>query len=298
MESGLRRGKSCCPVPSSGPWNVLRDRASTPILENLEKWILPLTDPNTLRPNAFKRALAEGRQIIGLWVGLGDDNVAELCAHAGFDWLLIDGEHGPNDLRSILSQLRAVQGGASTPVVRLASDDRIAIKQHLDIGAQTLLIPMIESAEQAREAVRSCRYAPAGARGVGAALARASTYGRVTDYIYRAADEICLLVQVETVKGIAALDEILGVEGIDGVFVGPADLAADMGLPGQPGCDAVQDIVVQALTKIGNSAKASGILTSDKRLAKRYQDMGVGFLAVGSDVGVLVAGLKELRGAF
>lgn len=248
--------------------------------------------------NSFKHALSEGRQLIGLWVGLGDDNVADLCAHAGFDWLLIDGEHGPNDLRSILSQLRAVQGSPTEPVVRLASDDRVMIKQHLDIGAQSLLIPMIESAEQAREAVRSCRYAPTGARGVGAALARASRYGRVGDYIHRAAGEICVLLQVETIKGIDALEAILQVEGIDGVFVGPADLAADMGLPGKPGCEEVQQIVVDALKRIGRSGKASGILTSDVELARQYQSLGANFLAVGSDVSVLVSGLNQLRQKF
>jgi len=248
--------------------------------------------------NSFKHALASGEQLLGLWVGLGDDNVAELCAHAGFDWLLIDGEHGPNDLRSILSQLRAVQGSGAAAVVRLASDDRVAIKQHLDIGAQSLLIPMIESAEQAREVVRSCRYAPAGARGVGAALARASRYGRVGDYIHKAADEICILLQVETRAGIEALPAILEVEGIDGVFVGPADLAADMGLPGQPGCAEVQQVVIDALQLIGASPKASGILTSDVALALQYQALGTGFLAVGSDVGVLVSGLNLLRQKF
>lgn len=258
----------------------------------------PVNQPVTIPQNAFKQALAAGEQLLGLWVGLGDDNVAELCADAGFDWLLIDGEHGPNDLRSILAQLRSVQGRSTAPVVRLPSDDRALIKQHLDIGAQSLLIPMIESAEQAREVVRSCRYAPAGARGVGAALARASHYGRVGDYIHRAADEICILVQVETVKGIEALAAILAVDGIDGVFVGPADLAADMGLPGKPGCADVQQVVVDALNTIGQSDKASGILTSDVELALQYQALGVGFLAVGSDVGVLVAGLNQLRAKF
>jgi 4-hydroxy-2-oxoheptanedioate aldolase len=180
----------------------------------------------------------------------------------------------------------------------LASDDRVAIKQHLDIGAQSLLIPMIESADQAREVVRSCRYAPAGARGVGAALARASRYGRVGEYIHRAADEICILLQVETRAGIEALPAILEVEGVDGVFVGPADLAADMGLPGQPGCAEVQQVVIDALQLIGASPKASGILTSDVALALQYQALGTGFLAVGSDVGVLVAGLNLLRQKF
>lgn len=251
-----------------------------------------------IQANSFKRALSEGRQLIGLWVGLGDDNVAELCAYAGFDWLLIDGEHGPNDLRSILSQMRAIQGSPSATVVRLPSDDLVLIKQHLDIGAQSLLIPMVESAEQARQVVRCCRYAPAGVRGIGAALARASRYGRVGDYIHRAADEICILLQVETVKGIEALDAILEVEGVDGVFVGPSDLAADMGLPGMPGSDEVQKVVVDALRRIGASSKASGILTSDAALCAQYKSMGVNFLAVGSDVGVLVAGLKQLRERF
>jgi 4-hydroxy-2-oxoheptanedioate aldolase len=257
-----------------------------------------LVEPMKVQENGFKRALAAGQQLLGLWLGLGDDSVAELCSHAGFDWLLIDGEHGPNDLRSILSQMRAVQGSLSATVVRIASDDRVTIKQHLDIGAQSLLIPMIESAEQAREVVRSCRYAPAGARGIGAALARASRYGRVGDYIHRAADETCIMLQVETNKGIDALDEILEVEGVDGVFVGPADLAADIGLPGKPGCDEVQRIVVGALERIGKSDKASGILTSDVRLALQYQSMGVNFLAVGSDVGVLTAGLNQLLKTF
>jgi 4-hydroxy-2-oxoheptanedioate aldolase len=257
-----------------------------------------LTEPMQIQRNSFKRALAEGQQLLGIWLGLGDDNAAELCAHAGFDWLLIDGEHAPNDLRSILSQMRAVQGSSSATVVRLASDDRVMIKQHLDIGAQTLLFPMIESAEQAREVVRSCSYAPAGARGIGAAFARASRYGRVPDYVHRAADEICILLQVETKKGIAALEAILEVEGVDGVFVGPSDLAADMGLPGKAGSDEVQQVVVDALKKIGASDKASGILTSDQALAQYYQSLGVGFLAVGSDVGVLVAGLNQLLQKF
>lgn len=248
--------------------------------------------------NGFKRALLNGEQLIGLWMSLGDDNVTELCAHAGFDWVLIDGEHGPNDLRSILSQLRAVQSSDTPAVVRLPSDDRVVIKQHLDIGCQSLLIPMVESAEQAREIVRSCRYAPAGARGIGAAFARASRYGSIPDYLHRAADEICILVQVETRAGIAALEAILAVEGIDGVFVGPSDLAADMGKPGRPGEADVQAAVVGALKAIRAAGRASGILTSDKALAAQYRSLDVGFLAVGSDVGVLSAGLRTLRERF
>lgn len=247
--------------------------------------------------NNFKSGLKQ-KQLIGLWLALGEAGVAEVCSQLGFDWILIDGEHGPNDLRSILAQLRAANGTDTSAVVRLASDDRVLIKRHLDIGAQTLLIPMIESAEQAREVVRSCHYAPKGARGVGAGMARASNYGSVTDYIDTAADEICILLQVETRAGIAALDEILAVEHVDGVFVGPSDLAADMGHPGGVMHPEVQKEIVSAIKKINASQKASGILTFGRKLAHSYHDLGVNFIAVGSDVGGLVSALKELRSDF
>lgn len=247
--------------------------------------------------NTFKARLQSGETQIGLWVGLGDASVAELAAGAGFDWLVIDGEHGPNGLRDVLAQLRAV-GGASHPVVRTRDDNRAEIKQILDIGAQTLLVPMIESAERAREVVKSVKYPPQGVRGVGAALARASSYSAISDYLQTANDEICLLLQVESRAGIAALDEILSVEGVDGVFIGPADLAADMGYLGQPGAQPVQDVVNDALVRIREAGLAAGILTSDWRLAQGYAEMGVAFLAVGSDVGVMRAGLSALRAAF
>ena len=183
--------------------------------------------------NRFKSRLAAGETLIGAWVGLGDAYAAEITATAGFDWLLIDGEHAPNDLRSILSQLRVVEGSASAPVVRLPMGETWAIKQALDIGAQSLLIPMVESAAQAEQLVRAVRYPPNGNRGVGAALARASGFSAVPDYLATADAQIWLGVQVETRAGLAVLDEILTVEGVDGVFIGPSDLAADMGFPGQ-----------------------------------------------------------------
>ena len=247
--------------------------------------------------NTFKARLKSGETQIGLWMGLGDASVAELCAGTGFDWLVIDGEHGPNGLRDVLAQLRAV-GAKTHPVVRTRDDNRAEIKQMLDIGAQTILVPMIESAEQAREAVRSVNYPPLGVRGVGAALARASEYNGISDYLQTANDEVCLLLQVESRAGIAALDEILAVDGVDGVFVGPADLAADMGHLGKPAAPEVQAVVTDALTRIRAAGKAAGILTSDRTLAKSYADLGVEFLAVGSDVGVLRAGLISLRGTF
>ena len=247
--------------------------------------------------NSFKAALKSGKTQIGLWVGLGDPSVAELAAGTGFDWLVIDGEHGPNGLRDVLAQLRSI-GSAAHAVVRTRDDNRAEIKQMLDIGAQTILVPMIESGEQARDAVRSVLYPPQGVRGVGAALARASAYNGIADYLLTANEEICLLLQVESMAGVAALDDILAVEGVDGIFVGPADLAADMGHLGMPGAPEVQSVVRDTLARIQSSGKAAGILTSDRALAQGYAADGIGFLAIGSDVGILRTGLIALRSAF
>lgn len=244
--------------------------------------------------NRFKERLLARDSQIGLWCGLGT-SVAELAAGTGFDWIVLDGEHGPNRLRDILDQLRAVGDEGAQPVVRLRDDNRAEIKQMLDIGAQTILIPMIETAEAAREAVRSMLYPPHGVRGVGAALARASDYGGTADYLTTANDQVCLLLQVENVAGLAALDEIAATPGVDGVFIGPADLAADMGHPGNPGHPEVQAAVNDAFTRIHAAGKAAGILTSDTTLNKGYLERGVEFLAVGSDVGVLRSGLSALR---
>ncbi|MGB0658945.1 MAG: HpcH/HpaI aldolase family protein [Mangrovicoccus sp.] len=247
--------------------------------------------------NHFKARLKSGETLIGLWVGLGDPSVAELASYTGFDWLVIDGEHGPNGLREIMDQLRAI-GPRSAPVVRSRDDNRAELKQFLDHGAQTLLVPMIESGAQAAEVVRSVQYPPKGVRGVGAALGRASAYNTLADYAATADQEICLLLQVESRAGIDALDDILAVDGVDGIFIGPADLSADMGYLGQPEAEEVQEVITKALAKIHASGKASGILTSNRDLAKSYAELGVGFLAVGSDVGVLVSGLQDLRAAF
>jgi len=247
--------------------------------------------------NTFKAALKSGLTQIGLWVGLGDPSVAELAAGAGFDWLVIDGEHGPNGLRDVLAQLRAI-GTRSHPVVRTRDDNRAEIKQMLDIGAQTLLVPMIESADQARGVVQSVLYPPHGGRGVGAALARASDYNAIGDYLQTANAEICLLLQVESMAGIAALDAILTVDHVDGIFIGPSDLAADMGYLGRPGAPEVQDVVNNALGRIRAAGCAAGILSSDHRLVDGYIRDGAKFVAVGSDVSVLRAGLAGLRQKF
>lgn len=254
--------------------------------------------------NLFKARLKNKDCQIGLWVGLADPNVAELCSGTGFDWLVIDAEHGPNSLRDVLAQIRAIssssqtEGSKSQAVVRVRDDNRAEIKQMLDIGAQTILVPMIDTAEQAKEVIKSMYYPPLGVRGVGAALARASHYSAIPDYLNTANDEVCLLIQIESVQGVKKLDDILKLEGIDGVFVGPADLAADMGFVGKPGADEVQEVVRDVLTRIRASGKAAGILTSDQKLAKTYADMNVKFLAVGSDVGVLRSALLQLRAKF
>ena len=185
--------------------------------------------------NEFKAALQKrGWPLIGLWAGLADPVCLEICAGAGFDWLLIDGEHAPNDVRSVLAQLQAVAPYPVHPVVRPLSGDVNLIKQMLDIGAQTLLIPMVESAAQARQLVSAVRYPPEGIRGIGAALARAARWDRIPNYVHEANAQMCLLVQVETRKGLENLEAIAGVEGVDGVFIGPADLSAAMGHPGNP----------------------------------------------------------------
>ncbi|MEZ0168511.1 4-hydroxy-2-oxoheptanedioate aldolase [Microvirga sp. TS319] len=248
--------------------------------------------------NAFKAALRNGRSQIGLWLALASPYVAEVCAGAGYDWLLVDAEHGPNDIPLLAAQLQAIAGSASHPVVRVPIGETWIIKQVLDIGAQTLLVPMVESAEQARALVRATRYPPDGVRGVGAALARASNYNRISDYLQTANEQICLLVQVESRAGLAAIEEIASVDGVDGIFIGPADLAADMGHLGVPGVADVQSAVRDGLSRILASGKAAGILTADVDLAQSYVELGASFVAIGSDVGVLAGGATRLLSQF
>lgn len=255
-------------------------------------------DPTRAPRNPFKAALAAGRPQIGFWLGLGDPIAAELCAGAGFDWLLIDGEHGPNDLRTILAQLQAVAAAGGHAVVRPPIGDPVRIKQMLDLGAQTLLVPMIETGEEAAAMVRACRYPPEGVRGVGAALARASGFGARSSYLASANAEVCLLVQVETVAALENLEAVAATEGVDGVFVGPADLAASMGLLGQPNAEPVQAAIAEAIARIRACDKAAGILTVDETLARRWLELGATFVAVGSDVGVLGGGVRRLAKTF
>ncbi|RYE82550.1 MAG: 4-hydroxy-2-oxoheptanedioate aldolase, partial [Hyphomicrobiales bacterium] len=234
--------------------------------------------------NGFKTALLAGQAQIGLWLGLANAYTAEVAAGAGFDWLVVDGEHGPNDIPLILAQLQAIAAAGGRPVVRAVSDETWIIKQLLDIGAQTILVPMVETAEQAARLARAMRYPPGGMRGVGAALARASAFNRIPDYLHTANEQVCLLVQLETRAGLEQLEAIAAVEGVDGVFIGPADLAADLGHLGRPGAPEVQAVIESAIARIVAAGKPAGVLTADPALAAGYLKQGATFVAVGTDV--------------
>lgn len=248
--------------------------------------------------NTFKQALARQEPQIGLWVGLADANAAEALAVTGYDWLLLDGEHAPNDPRSVLAQLRAVAPYASHPVVRPVQGDVALIKQYLDIGAQTLLVPMIDTPEQAELMVRAMRYPPEGIRGMGAALARASRWNQVPDYVNQANAQMCLLVQAETVQAMENLQTIAAVDGVDGVFFGPADLSASMGYRGQAGHPAVQQAILDGIATVRAQGKAAGILTADPSAARRYLEAGCTFVAVGLDTSLLVRAASDLLRSF
>lgn len=244
--------------------------------------------------NTFKRALKEKKAQIGLWVGLADGYACELAANAGFDWLLLDGEHAPNELRTLLHQLQTVAAYPTTPIIRPAIGQTHIIKQLLDIGAQTLLIPMVETAEQAKELVQAIHYPPKGVRGVGSALARASRWNNIPNYLQKADDEICLLVQVENKKGLENLKAIAEVDGVDGVFIGPADLSASLGHLGNPAHPEVQQAIEQAIKTVCAANKAAGILYADEKMAKHYLELGCTFVAVGVDTSLLMRALKDL----
>jgi 4-hydroxy-2-oxoheptanedioate aldolase len=247
--------------------------------------------------NRFKRALAAGEQQIGLWSNLASHCSVELLAGAGFDWLLLDMEHAPNELPMVHCQLQAAMGSNTHPVVRPPWNDMVTIKRLLDIGAQTLLIPYVESAEEARNAVAYTRYPPDGVRGY-ASAARASGFGRIVDYPKQCANELCLLVQIESRLGLDNLEEIAGVEGVDGVFVGPGDLSAALGHAGEIKHPDVQAAIENAIVRIVAAGKPAGILIGDETLARRYIELGCTFTAVGSDVAILGRGAEQLAARF
>ncbi len=248
--------------------------------------------------NPFKRALAEGRVQIGLWVGLADAYAIEAMAGAGFDWLLIDGEHAPNDLRTVLGQLQAVAAYPTHAIVRPVIGDAPLIKQLLDVGAQTLLIPVVETAEQAAALVAATRYPPRGIRGVGSALARSSRWNQIDEYLHAADDEMCVLLQVETQTGVQNLATIAATPGVDGVFFGPADLSASLGLLGQPAHPEVQRTILDGIAVVRAAGKAAGVLAPDPALARRYLEAGAQFVAVGVDTTLLTRACRELAASY
>ncbi|MDM0039002.1 4-hydroxy-2-oxoheptanedioate aldolase [Variovorax sp. J22G21] len=251
--------------------------------------------------NPFKQALREKRAQIGLWLGLADAYSAEICAGAGFDWLLIDGEHSPNGLQSILQQAQAIAAYPGTNAIArvpLGHGDAgtALIKQYLDLGLQTLLVPMVDTAEQAAAIVRAMRYPPQGIRGMGGA--RASRWGRYANYPKEANDQVCLLLQAETREALANLDAIAATEGVDGIFIGPADLSASLGHVGNPAHAEVQAAIADAIARIQRAGKAAGILTPDETLARKYLDLGATFVAVGLDTNLLIRHTTALAAHF
>lgn len=247
--------------------------------------------------NTFKHAILTGKTQLGCWSGLSSHITVEVLANAGFDWLLLDTEHSPNELPMVHSQLQAISQGSAHPIVRPAWNDTVIIKRLLDVGAQTLLIPFVQDADEARRAVAATRYPPLGVRGYSAA-ARASDYGRVKDYAKQCEEEICVLVQVETPQAIANIEEIAAVEGVDGIFIGPGDLAAAMGHIGNPKHPEVIAAIEQAIRRIRASGKPAGILSPDEAMARHYIEVGSMFTAVGSDIGILARNAEALAARF
>ena len=247
--------------------------------------------------NRFKHAIAAGQSQIGLWCTLSSHYAVEVAAGSGFDWLLLDMEHSPNDLESLLPQLQAAAAYPVTAIVRVPWNDMVIIKRVLDLGAQTLLVPYIQNADEARSAVAAMRYPPAGLRGVGGTT-RATRYGRIKDYAKRAQAELCLLVQVETQAALGEIEAIAAIDGVDGIFIGPADLHASMGHPGEVANPKVLPLIEDALRRIRQAGKAPGILATDDALVKRFAAAGAVFTAVGSDLGILARGTEWLAAKY
>jgi 4-hydroxy-2-oxoheptanedioate aldolase len=248
-------------------------------------------------PNQFKANIAAGLPQIGLWSSLAAPVVTEVVAGAGFDWFVVDTEHSPNELTDVLIHLQIAAAFPTEAVVRVPIFDPVVMKRYLDIGARTILIPMIEDEATAAAVVASTRYPPDGIRGVSISQ-RANRYGRVPGYQTHYADGLCLLLQIETRKGLATIADIAAVAGVDGLFIGPSDLSADLGHLGDPGHPAVQAAIRQAVDCCRAAGKPAGILAPVQADAQRYLDWGFTFVAVGSDLGVLTKGTDALVAAF
>ena len=247
---------------------------------------------NTLE-NRLKIALGNDETQLGMWLGFAHPMMAEIVANAGYDWCVIDGEHAPNTIQTILAQLHAMNGSRAAPVVRVPIGHGWLLKQILDIGAQNILVPMVNTGKEAAEMVRAVRYPPAGVRGMANAMIRASGYNAIKDYVVKANDHICLIVQVESAEAIRNIDSIANTDGVDVVFIGPSDLSADMGFPGQPESPKVNEAIEYAIKRIHAAGKASGIITYGAENYARYHELGVRFLGLGADVTVVA---ERVRG--
>ena len=245
--------------------------------------------------NRWAKHIGAGRPRFGMWVASGSGYVTEICAGAGIDWVLLDQEHAPNDLRTTLEQLQVLAGYPDVDVVvRPPAADPVLIKQLLDVGAQNIIVPMIDGPRQAAAAVAATRYPPSGLRGVGSALARASRWNRISDYLVTADEGVSLTVQVESTAGLAALGDIAEVDGVDAVFIGPADLAASMGRLGEPEHPEVVSAIENALVIIASHGKSAGVNAFNESIGRRYLAAGASFMLVGADVALLARGAEEL----
>lgn len=253
---------------------------------------------NTLKKNQFKQALNGSKPLFGLWMGIPDSSVAEIGAGAGFDWVLVDAEHGPFDLRSVMSHLQAIEPYPVSTLVRPVEGNTALIKQLLDIGAQTLLVPMVDSAEQAEQIVKAAKYPPLGVRGLGTSIARAANWNRTPDYLQKANEEICVIVQIETLAGLHNIDSIVAVEGVDAVFIGPSDLSAAMGHVGNPGHPDVVAAIEDAFKVILKAGKQAGVLAVTKELVEKYVDAGARFIGVGVDAALLANATRQLAAQY
>jgi 4-hydroxy-2-oxoheptanedioate aldolase len=253
--------------------------------------------PGTSASNGFKQALLNCERQVGLWSGLCSNIAAEIIAGAGFDWIVVDGEHAPNDIASLLAQLQAMRGGTAEPVFRIPWNDPVVIKRVLDIGSRSLIIPFIQSAEEARMAVAATRYPPLGIRGVSVAP-RANDYGRIRNYHRNAHVDTCILIQLESRAALSEVEAIAAVDGVNGIFVGPSDLAADFGHLGNPMHPEVQMAIKETAERIRAAGKSAGTLTTDVDDVDRLFGLGFNFMAVGSDVSILARGAERLAERF
>jgi 2-dehydro-3-deoxyglucarate aldolase len=245
-----------------------------------------VTAPYSPLPNTFRRDLLAGKRLIGCWASLASNITSEILGYAGFDWLLLDGEHAPNDYASFITQLQALKDSPSAPFVRPQWQDMVVIKRLLDIGFYNFLIPFIETAEQAAKAVAATRYPPQGFRGVGTAH-RSNRYGFNTDYFKQINDNICVTVQIESKAGVEAAADIAAIDGVDALFIGPSDLSAAYGVMLQPNLPEVQAAIQKILAGAQKHGKACGILAPVEADARKYLEMGMTFVAVGGDTGLL-----------